>query len=347
MNKRVLTLISSAVIANCLFIGWGTYALLTASASITGNQFGTFQSETVNIQSVSPTDPISGPQLRSLVAFCNTPPVNLTMFYDHTISGNNPYDVKTNYSPSGEIPGGWAPGDQVKRTWNIKNSGSGSKITDIYSPVGTFSLRDQNGKVISSGSQAYQDFLNHMKIDIYYPQGSLHPIYTGDFQQFIQAPQPLDTVICLSKCSTASVDFVAAMDLAAGDDLQGVRGVLDFQLGVEQCKNNCFDPPFSNKNYSMKCGSTTPIKFECYDSDGNLLTSCQNVKLVITGRGLGRGLTYTQGNNLSFNGGHYQANVYADQNLFFDEETYTATIYYGSQIYGQETFSVEPGNRSN
>jgi len=269
------------------------------------------------------------------------------MYYDHTISGQNPYDVKTNYSPSGEIPGGWAPGDQVKRTWKIKNSGSASKITEIYSPVDTFSLRDQNGRAISSGSREYQDFLKHMKISLYYPQGSSLSIYTGTLQQFVQAPQPLDTVICLSRCCTASVDFVASLDLSTANDLQGVRGVVDFQLGVEQVKNNCFDPPFSNQNYSMERGSTTPIKFECYDSDGNLSTSSQSVKLVITGRGLGAGKIYTFGNGLSLTGGHYQANVYADQNLFLDGETYTATAYDGSQICGQKMFSTKSGNRSN
>ncbi|ODA41471.1 hypothetical protein [Desulfosporosinus sp. BG] len=346
MKKRLITIIAIIFLGNGLLIGGGTYALLTASATNTGNQFEEFQAETIDIQSLPESDTISAFQSRSLVANCCSQPVNLTMFYDHTIPGRNPYDVKTSYTPSGEIPGGWAPGDHVKRTWKILNSGAASKITEVYTPVDKFSLRDRNGNAVLSGSQVYQDFLNHMRIDIYYPEGSSTPIYTGTFQQLVQAPQSLDKVICLSKCSSTTVAFVASMDLNAQNDLQGVKGVLDFQLGVEQVKNNCFSPPFSNRNYSMERGSTTPIKFECYDSDGNLLTSGHNVKLVIIGRGLGE-RTYTLGNGLSLDGGHYQANVYAHQNLFLNGETYTATVYNGSQMCGQKTFITEPGNRSN
>lgn len=138
-----------------------------------------------------------------------------------------------------------------------------------------------------------------------------------------------------------------------GNEYQGKTANVDFVVTAlayprnKGGKQNCFDPPFSNSDYSMELGSTTPIKFECYDTDGNLITSSQNVKLVITGEKLGQGITYTRGNGLSFNGGHYQANVYTDGNQFTDGVTYTATIYNGSEIYSQKTFTIEPGNRSN
>lgn len=137
------------------------------------------------------------------------------------------------------------------------------------------------------------------------------------------------------------------MDPVAGNDLQGVKGVLDFVVGAEQMRNNCFRPPFSSRQYSMHIGSTTPIKFECYDEDERFLNFCQNVKLVITGPGLGQGLTYSFGRGLSFNGGHYQANVYADPGRFVEGGTYTATVYVGSEAYCQKSFGTEPGNRSN
>lgn len=153
----------------------------------------------------------------------------------------------------------------------------------------------------------------------------------------------------LDRSKIATFNVTVGLPNDAGDDYQSVCTSMKFVLNATDHPSsyNCFDPPFSNQNYSMKRGSTTPIKFGCYGTDGNLLTSSQNVKLVITGRGLGAGHTYTLGNGLSLNGGHYQANVYADQNQFLDGETYTATVYIGSQMYGQKTFSTEPGNRSN
>jgi len=351
LRNRLLTLISFIILGSGLLFGGGTYAFMSASAANDGNQFGDFQAETLNIQSLMASNTTSGFQPRALYSRGTTGQVDLPMFYGHAgyPTGLNPYDYRTSSSFSGEIEGGWAPGDEVRRFWAIQNSGAASKITNIYAPVDKFSLTDKYGNVVSSGSQVYKDFLSHMRIAIYYPQGT--PVYTGNFQQLLQAPQPLDIVICLSKGSTTTVTFVASMDLNAGNDLQGVKGILDFELGAEQVKNNSFDPPFSNIDYSMKIGSTTPIKFEVYDTEGNLSTSSKNVSLVITGPRLGGGiltLTYnTENNDLTCNGGHYQASVYADPKLFIEGGTYIASVYNDFKMYGQKAYNTYPGNRSN
>jgi hypothetical protein len=343
LKKRLLILISSAFFVNVLLVGVGTYSLLTATATNDGNQFtGGFRAETLNIGSA--TGASASP--RMLMASSAPQPVNLTMFYDHTIAGQNPYDVYTGSTSSGEIPGGWAPGDLVQRTWNIQNDGDAVKITEILSPKDKFQLTDKSGNTIPSTSPIYEDFINHMKVSVNDPQCTVNPVYRGTFKDLLQGPQWLDTVICISESTTAAVDFVVSMDLNAGDNLQGVKGVIDFQLGAEQVDNNCFDPPFSNNDYSMKQGSTTPIKFECYDSNGNEIKESQNVKLVITGENLGQGRTYTLSDGtISFNGGHYQVDVDAGDQ-FIDGVTDTATVYNGSEICGQKTFITEPGNRS-
>lgn len=346
MKKRLLILISAMVLGISLLAGGGTYALMTASTANEGNQFSTFEAGVVDIGSSSDSALV----VRSFMMSARYR-VTFPMFYDSASypTGPNPYDVSTGVSPSGEILGGWAPGDQVTRTWDIDNRGNAAKITEIYVPAKSFSLTDQTGNTLPAGSQAYNDFLEYMKITVYSQSDDSTPLYTGTLKQLVSAAQPLDGLAYLpKKCTRAiTLKFVAAMDPVAGNDLQGVKGVLDFVVGAEQVRNNCFRPPFSNRQYSMLIGSTTPIKFECFDKEDSFITSCQNVKLVISGPGLGDGLTYTVGSGLSFNGGHYQANVYADPALFVEGGTYTATVYIDSKAYCQKSFSTEPGNRSN
>lgn len=347
MKKRLLTLIGLSILGISILTGGGTYAYFTSSATASGNQFGTFQTGTINIGSNSEAFQTSFQSyaLMSNFARKTVQTVQLPLYYSYIDypAAPNPYDMKTGFSPSGEIPGGWAPGDQVERVWNIDNKADGSKITEIH--VGNFSLKDADGNSVDSETQMYKDFLKYMQLTIYDPDDNSIPVYTGTFEKLVTDPQPLDTVICLSRCSSIQIPFVVNMDVNAGNDLQGLKSVLDFQLGAEQTKYNCFDPPFRNWGYSMKCGSTTPIKFECYDSDGNFIRNNGDVKLVISGGDYTH--TYTLGDGLSCNGGHYQANVYGDENQFVDNVTYTATVYNGPEICGQKTFKTEPGNRTN
>lgn len=76
-----------------------------------------------------------------------------------------------------------------------------------------------------------------------------------------------------SKYKTLNISV--GLPIEAGNEYQGILTSMKFVLNAtdQPSSHNCFKPPFSNRNYSMKRGSTTPIKFECYDSDGNLLTS--------------------------------------------------------------------------
>lgn len=240
-----------------------------------------------------------------------------------------------------KIPGEWLPGDKVRGTWDIQNTGAASKITEISLVTDKSYLTDVNGKPISSGSPTFLDFEKHIKISLYCPTNSLTPVYTGSLDQLLKDPQLFATVVCLSKGASQTVAYEASMDTGAGNDLRGVKGVLAFQLGTVPVKNNAFDPPFSTPGYSMKLGSTTPVKFEYYDSEDKLIEAEQDVRLVVTGGNLGQGITYTLGNgSLSFHGGHYQANILVASNRFKVGQIYTATVYIGSTRYCQKSFSV-------
>ncbi|ODA41472.1 hypothetical protein [Desulfosporosinus sp. BG] len=218
-----------------------------------------------------------------------------------------------------------APGDNASAPLTVLNTGKKDFFYNISAEM-------------ESGDKLYN------YLDLVINDQNHNELYSGKLKDL----NDLDLGI-LGNSKNKIFNVTIGLPSEAGNEYQEIFTSMKFILNAtdQPSSHNCFRPPFSNRNYSMKRGSSTPIKFECYDSDGNLLTSSHNVKLVITGRDLREGLTYNLENGLSLNGGHYQANVYADQNLFFDNETYTATVYSGSQMYGQKTFSTEPGNRSN
>ncbi|MDR3601026.1 MAG: hypothetical protein P4L49_11200 [Desulfosporosinus sp.] len=218
-----------------------------------------------------------------------------------------------------------APGDKVSASLTAMNTGKQDFFYNISAQM-------------ESGDKLYND------LDLTITDQNHKVLYSGKMKELSNLELGI-----LGNSKNKTFNVTVGLPIEAGDDYQGIYTSMKFVLNAtdQPSSHNCFAPPFCNQNYSMKKGSTTPIKFECYDSDGNPLSSSQNIKLVITGRGLGTGKTYAIGNGLSLNGGHYQANVYADQNLFLNGETYTATVYIGSQMYGQKTFSMEPGDRAN
>lgn len=354
MKNRLLLLLASTITLSTVLAGGGTYALFSGATANGPNDFSTFQAENIDVQNT--IAPVTTSGVRTFAALASSSqPLQFPMFYDSVSypTGQNPYDL-TKGTPSGEIPGDWAPGDSVARFWSVNNVGSSAKFTEVSAKLD--SLTGPSG-MIAPGTQTYNDFLNDMNIAVYSPEDNYTtPVFDGTFQQLVSGYQPLNTVMYVAKGRTGyKPKFVATLGLTAGNDLQAVKGVFDFSLLAEQTSNNCFDPPFSNEDYSMKIGSTTPIKFEDYDSNGSLINSTQsNVSLVITGPKVGGGtlkLVYTLDNGLSANGGHYQAQVYGDPSLFVQESNttplYTATVYFGNQMCCQKSFSTYPGNRSN
>lgn len=218
-----------------------------------------------------------------------------------------------------------APGDMVSAPLLVMNTGKKDFFYNISAEI-------------KSGDKLYNN------LDLVITDQNNHLFFEGKLKDLQD-----EDLGMLGKSKKRTFNVAVGLPGEANNEYQGIYTSMKFVLNAtdQPSAHNCFRPPFGNRNYSMKRGSTTPIKFACYDSDGNLPVSSQNVKLVITGRGLREGLIYTLENGLSINGGHYQANVYADQNLFLEGETYTATAYTGSQMWGQKTFSTEPGNRSN
>ena len=340
MNKRILALIGTATIGTSLIAGSATYALFTASTSSNSSSFQSIDAGNVKLVAYRGGD--------------NPSELQGPMFYPHTVDlgGYHPYDYNTGNSPDDESPGEWAPGDQVTRTLNIENKGSqNAKVTRILANLD--SLKNQSGGSLDSTTS--EDFLNHMKITVLSPDnGYSTPVYSGSLQQLVNGNQFIYPPLFITKGTTSYiVKFVASMDISAGKDLQGVTGVFDFVLTAEQIRNNWFDPPFSNLDYSMQLDSTTPIKFGIYDSSDNLITSQNSsVQLVISGptSGPGSAVSYTfsmSDGTLTFNGGHYQANFDPTAYPLVSGDSYTATVYNGSTALFSKTFSTVPGNRSN
>ncbi|WCK52411.1 hypothetical protein PP175_13180 [Aneurinibacillus sp. Ricciae_BoGa-3] len=335
--KQIGLLVISIIIVLSLLTSVGTYALLSASTTVATGEFSAFSSESINIVNAPP--PTSG-LLRTRYS---TQQITFPMFYDSATypTGPNPYDAKKVTSPSGEIPGGWAPGDQVTRSWNFQNKGAAAKFTKVSANLK--SLTDKLGKSISPGTPAYQDFLKNMKVTVYSPDdGWRNPVFNGTFQQLINGNQTLNTMMYLySGCSNYQPKFVAAMDLNAGNDLQGVKGVIDFTLLAEQCRNNWFDPEDSDDDYHqwLNCNSTTPIKFECYDSNDRLqATPDSNVCVVLTGPNCWGGLKFTLNSGLTCIDGHYQLNFDGNKYGLSPGGQYTASIYNGSRLCSQTVY---------
>lgn len=124
MNKRLLAVIPTGVMALSLIIGSGTYALFISSASNTGN---TFSSGSISIQAERNDVPFEGP-----------------MFYT----------AATQQQLGGTPTGLWAPGVKNTRGLFLKNTGSlPAELSTL-----TASPADSSGNVVIAGS----DFDNDM-----------------------------------------------------------------------------------------------------------------------------------------------------------------------------------------
>jgi hypothetical protein len=272
------------------------------------------------------------------------------------------------------------PGDSEEGTLTVKNNGQHSEWVQLAHTLSGAIFQDNGNTGNRFGPLTINGVTDYKSMD-YSGKGSEfafdnHPLqirysirvngWNGDVTPITEGPFSSDETspaFRLTPGETASVTYTYSMPMEAHNDYQNTKGNMDIEAYVSgdidapPPNGNCFDPPFSNEDYSMKIGSTTPIKFENYDSNGNLITTVpSNVSLVIMGPKVGGGtlsLTYSLSNGgLTVNGGHYQANVTKAQSKLFVQESdttpeYTASVYFNGQLSCQKSFNTYPGNRSN
>lgn len=182
-------------------------------------------------------------------------------------------------------------------------------------------------------------------------------LYEGKLKDFVNFP--LGTIP--AKVSNP-LTFTVELPYETGNEAQGkaTSFVFDFNaVGHEEqipIDGQCFEPPFSNRNFSLQPKSTVPIKFHLRDSDGDLEEEIlQNVRLEVTGPSLSGGnikYEFTQKNGgLNFqkvDPPHYHAQFSPFNHPVVVDQWYKATVYVNNKEYCNRMFQVlEQGNRSN
>lgn len=250
------------------------------------------------------------------------------------------YNVDISTSPANGflIADNLAPGDKKTSVLKISNNGN----------------LDFNYSVSSRQESGDLNLYSQIQLMIYDGQGKLYEGPLNGLSQFA-----LGTI---AKTDNRDLTFTAQLPLNVGNDAQGktISVAFDFTaIGHEEeiPTDGCFEPPFSNRNYTMQQKSTTPIKFHLRDSEGNLdITQHQNVKLTISGSGI---KTTSESYIFSPTDGtlkfpknidepHYQARFSTWDYPVVSGNTYSANVYVGEKLVCKKDFMVlDNGNRSN
>lgn len=284
----------------------------------------------------SPALPYGGLLLFALLALCLVSvPLQGTQAHDGT------YYVDISTTPaSGFLQAtNMAPGDRESAVLLVANDGTLAYNT-------TVSARQEAGDL---------DYYAKLQVRIADSRGLLYEGGFADLQNF-----PLGTV---AVGEGRSLTFAVELPKEAGNELQGrtARVAFDFTaVGHDEqvpVGEECFEPPFSNRNFTLHQKSTVPIKFHLHDPDGRLDTELrQDVRLEVTGPSVSGGsVTYpftVANGTLKFgevrDEPHYHARFSTWDFPVVTDGWYTATVYAGERIMCQKTFQVlERGNRSN
>ncbi|WP_052947747.1 hypothetical protein [Aneurinibacillus tyrosinisolvens] len=224
-----------------------------------------------------------------------------------------------------------APGEEVKATLKILNDGNVD-----------FTYRINVDK--QSGSE---DLYKKLRMTVSDPEGT---IYEGQLSGLQQIPAGV-----IASHENETLTFTSELPPETGNEYQGLKTSVKFSLIAEQLLpgNNGFEPPFSNRNFTLQQGSTVPIKFHISDKDGNMDDKpTDNIRLVITGPGP-NGTTvnyeFTQRNGkLDFNQKHYHAQFSTKDYPVLTNGKYKAIVYDGNKVICEKEFTVlEQGSRSN
>ncbi|MEH7276380.1 hypothetical protein, partial [Neobacillus vireti] len=175
-------------------------------------------------------------------------------------------DISTNPSEILFNVGNMKPGDWATSVLEVNNEGN----------------LDFNFSVNSHQESGDLYLYNQFFLRVSDNEGTL---YEGKLKDFVNFP--LGT---LAAGVSNPLKLMVELPYETGNEAQGksTSFVFDFNaVGHEEqipIDGQCFEPPFSNRNFSLQPKSTVPIKFHLRDSDGDLEKEfSQKVRLEVTG----------------------------------------------------------------
>jgi hypothetical protein len=120
----------------------------------------------------------------------------------------------------------------------------------------------------------------------------------------------------------------------SGTGDHGPMGLL-FLLDLDyEVPDVVWQPPVTNDAFELKDGTTLPLKFKLYMQDGTLITSMQNVYMMVHGQGLDDGVMWDLGDGVDslrfdYCEYYYIANFQTRNYELVDDATYTAVVHDG------------------
>ncbi|GHH98292.1 hypothetical protein [Neobacillus kokaensis] len=247
-------------------------------------------------------------------------------------------DISTTPSEGFLIADNMAPGDKKTSILKVSNNGN---LDFNYS----VSSRQETGDLV---------LYNRILLKVSDVEGNLYEGTLNDFLNFALG------TIAIGESDTLT--FTAELPIETGNELQGKSTNIAFDFSAvgheEQIPigDQCYEPPFVNRNFTLHQKSTVPIKFHLRNEYGNLENELlQNVRLEVTGPSGGAGtVNYVftpKDGTLDFqkvNPPHYHARFSTFDYPVMDDQWYTATVYVDNKEYCEKTFQVlKSGNRSN
>ncbi|PLT35579.1 hypothetical protein [Bacillus sp. V5-8f] len=242
-------------------------------------------------------------------------------------------DISTNPANGFLIAENFAPGDMKTSILKVNNNGN----------------LDFNYTVSSSQESGDQALYDRIILTVNDNQGHIYQGPLNGLKDF-----PLGTII---NGGNRDLTFTAELPLETGNDAQGKSTSVAFNFSAvgheEQIPTDgCFEPPFSNRNFTLHQKSTVPIKFHLRDGMGNLESiERDNVRLEVSGPDAIYNFRVTDGtldHHDQVDEPHYHARFSTWDYHVTNDMTYTAKVYVGSQVVCQKPFTVlKKGNRSN
>jgi hypothetical protein len=206
---------------------------------------------------------------------------------------------------------------------------------------------------ISSHKESGDNYLyNQFFVWVSDNDGLLYEGRLSDFSEF-----PLGTI---ASKGSSTLTFKVELPYETGDEAQGKTTSVTFALNAVGHKqevpigDQCFEPPFSNRNFTLHQKSTVPIKFHIGDNKSEN-ANLQGVRFEVTGPSTNGGnvkyVFTTEKENLDLqkvNPPHYHAQFSPFDYPVMTDQWYTATVYVDNKVYCKRSFQVlEQGNRSN
>lgn len=234
-----------------------------------------------------------------------------------------------------------------------ENMAPGDKETSILKVSNNGNL-DFNYSVSSRKESGDLDLYNRILLKVSDGEGSL---YEGTLKGFLDFS--LGTI---AVGVNESISFTAELPIETGNEIQGKTTTVAFDftaIGHEEqipIGDQCYEPPFINRNFTLHQKSSVPIKFHLRDEYGDLeYDLLQNVRLEVAGPSpSGGNQTYIftpKNGTLDFQKvkpPHYHARFSTFDYPVVTDEWYSATVYVDNKEYCTKTFQVlKQGNRSN